>query len=32
MFATLDVNAKIQGAAGRRLWHDCVKAIARKLV
>ncbi|MGY6089448.1 ornithine decarboxylase SpeF [Avibacterium paragallinarum] len=26
LFATLDVNAKIQGsAAGRRLWDDCVK-------
>ncbi|OOF88810.1 ornithine decarboxylase SpeF [Rodentibacter ratti] len=35
LFATLDVNAKIQGsAAGRRLWHDCVKVgiEARKLV
>ncbi|MDC2826321.1 ornithine decarboxylase SpeF [Rodentibacter pneumotropicus] len=35
LFATLDVNAKIQGSsAGRRLWHDCVKVgiEARKLV
>ncbi|PJG84220.1 ornithine decarboxylase SpeF [Conservatibacter flavescens] len=35
MFATLDVNAKIQGsAAGRRLWQDCVKigVEARKIV
>ncbi|MEG9498977.1 ornithine decarboxylase SpeF [Mannheimia indoligenes] len=35
LFATLDVNAKIQGsAAGRRLWLDCVKngIEARKLV
>ncbi|WP_424405575.1 ornithine decarboxylase [Pasteurella sp. PK-2025] len=35
MFATLDVNAKIQGSpAGRRLWHDCVKIgiEARKMV
>lgn len=35
LFATLDVNAKIQGSeAGRRLWHECVKVgiEARKLV
>ncbi|HGO5857497.1 TPA: ornithine decarboxylase SpeF [Mannheimia haemolytica] len=35
LFATLDVNAKIQGSsAGRRLWLDCVKngIEARKLV
>lgn len=35
LFATLDVNAKMQGSpAGRRLWHDCVKVgiEARKLV
>lgn len=35
LFATLDVNAKIQGsAAGRRLWHECVKTgiEARKMV
>lgn len=35
LFATLDVNAKIQGsAAGRRLWHDCVSVgiEARKLI
>ncbi|WP_112082388.1 ornithine decarboxylase SpeF [Haemophilus influenzae] len=34
LFATLDVNAKIQGSeAGRRLWHECVKVgiEARKL-
>ena len=35
LFATLDVNAKIQGSeAGLRLWHECVKVgiEARKLV
>lgn len=35
LFATLDVNAQIQGsAAGKRLWHECVKVgiEARKLV
>ncbi|HDR1056942.1 TPA: ornithine decarboxylase SpeF [Pasteurella multocida] len=35
LFATLDVNAKIQGTpAGMRLWHDCVKIgiEARKMV
>ncbi|MFZ7216439.1 ornithine decarboxylase SpeF [Avibacterium avium] len=35
LFATLDVNAKIQGsAAGRRLWHDCIKVgvEARKML
>ncbi|MFD1806509.1 ornithine decarboxylase SpeF [Pasteurella oralis] len=35
LFATLDVNAKIQGTpAGIRLWHDCVKVgiEARKMV
>lgn len=35
LFATLDVNAKIQGSeAGHRLWHECVKVgiEARKLV
>ncbi|OOF66032.1 ornithine decarboxylase SpeF [Rodentibacter caecimuris] len=35
LFATLDVNAKIQGsAAGRRLWHECVKVgiEARKMI
>lgn len=35
LFATLDVNAKIQGTpAGIRLWHDCVKIgiEARKMV
>lgn len=35
LFATLDVNARIQGSpAGRRLWHECVKVgvEARKMV
>ncbi|MDP8061346.1 ornithine decarboxylase SpeF [Pasteurella atlantica] len=35
LFATLDVNAKIQGSpAGRKLWLDCVKTgiEARKLI
>ena len=35
LFASLDVNAKMQeGAAGRRLWADCVKTTidARKLL
>lgn len=35
LFATLDINAKIQGSkAGARLWNDCVKLgiEARKLV
>ncbi|MXN87944.1 ornithine decarboxylase SpeF [Pasteurella canis] len=35
LFATLDVNARIQGTpAGIRLWHDCVKIgiEARKMV
>ncbi|POY44887.1 ornithine decarboxylase SpeF [Avibacterium gallinarum] len=35
LFASLDVNAQIQGSAtGRKLWHDCVKVgiEARKMI